>query len=87
MFAKSWAVELMASITSGNIKEPDKKVIVTPALIIGVTPNSLNRSRLATLVPAARADLDGKAVPMVPPARGSKVSPLITSRRFIVFYL
>jgi hypothetical protein len=41
MLAKSWAVELIASSTSGNIKEPDRNVIVPPAFIFGVTPSSL----------------------------------------------
>src|SRR3569833_1301104 len=45
ILAKSCEVELMASSTSGSIKEPDKKVMVTDALITGVTPSSLNKSR------------------------------------------
>src|SRR6201995_5553536 len=45
MLAKSCEVELIASNTSGNISDPDKKVMVTDALITGVTPSSLNKSR------------------------------------------
>src|SRR4051812_10766715 len=45
ILAKSCAVELIASNTSGNINDPDKKVMVTDALITGVTPSSLNKSR------------------------------------------
>src|ERR1700712_2414342 len=45
ILAKSCEVELIASSTSGGINEPDKKVMVTDALITGVTPSSLNKSR------------------------------------------
>src|SRR3954463_3827233 len=58
ILAKSCEVELIASNTSGSINEPDKKVMVTDALITGVTPSSLNKSR------AGAAGLIGLATPI-----------------------
>jgi hypothetical protein len=82
MFAKSCAVELIASKTSGNISEPDRKVIVTPALIIGVTPNSLKRSLLTGGVPALV--VVGVMVPITPPEIDSRPIFFITSLLFMI---
>ena len=58
-------------MTSGLIKEPDKKVIVTFALITGVTPSSLNRSSAIGFtrdLPIVLADKT--PVPIKPPTIG-----------------
>src|SRR5690606_15641479 len=77
MLAKSCAVELIASSTSGSIKEPERKVMVTLALIIGVTPSSANKSLLRERTDRDKAYV-GNPAPTSPPRTGTADSPLIS---------
>ena len=79
---------LIASITSGCIKEPVINVSVARALMNVRIPNSLNKSLFAAVEATFATSEAFALVPeSTPPARGRTVKPLMRSLRFIVILL
>jgi hypothetical protein len=86
IIANSLEVDLIASITSSCIKQPDIAVYVPAALMNVRMPSSLNKSRFGAGGEGgeARTESNGKALPIITPDTGRMDRFLITSLRFIL---